>query len=89
MIKVAINGYGTVGKRVADAVSAQKDMKIVGVSKRTPDFSARIGSEKYSLFVPKANHLFQNVHKHLFYDKLVVLIVVQIKSELVLEENVF
>ena len=30
--KVAINGYGTIGKRVADAVSLQDDMKIVGVA---------------------------------------------------------
>ena len=28
-IKVAINGYGTIGKRVADAVDAQDDMEIV------------------------------------------------------------
>ena len=30
VIKVAINGYGTIGKRVADAVDAQDDMEIVG-----------------------------------------------------------
>ena len=33
MIKVAINGYGTIGKRVADAVDAQDDMTVVGVTK--------------------------------------------------------
>ena len=38
--KVAINGYGTIGKRVADAVSLQGDMEIVGVSKMTPNFEA-------------------------------------------------
>ena len=32
-IKVAINGYGTIGKRVADAVDAQDDMEIIGVTK--------------------------------------------------------
>ena len=31
MKSVAINGYGTIGKRVADAVAAQDDMKIIGV----------------------------------------------------------
>jgi len=31
-IKVGIVGYGTIGKRVADAVALQKDMKLVGVS---------------------------------------------------------
>ncbi|MDR3102797.1 MAG: type II glyceraldehyde-3-phosphate dehydrogenase [Methanocalculaceae archaeon] len=41
MIKVAVNGYGTIGKRVADAVSAQPDMEIVGVSK------TKLGSEAF------------------------------------------
>ena len=44
--KVAINGYGTIGKRVADAVAAQSDMEIVGVVKTKPSFEARIAQEK-------------------------------------------
>ncbi len=43
-VKVAINGYGTIGKRVADAVSLQSDMEIVGVAKRKPTFEARMAS---------------------------------------------
>ena len=39
-VKVAINGYGTIGKRVADAVQMQKDMEIVGISKTKPNFEA-------------------------------------------------
>jgi glyceraldehyde-3-phosphate dehydrogenase (NAD(P)) len=41
-VKVAINGYGTIGKRVADAVSAQDDMEIVGVTKRRPTYEAKM-----------------------------------------------
>jgi len=41
VVKVAINGYGTVGKRVADAVAAQKDMKVIGVVKTKPTFEAQ------------------------------------------------
>ncbi|VVB95558.1 Glyceraldehyde-3-phosphate dehydrogenase [uncultured archaeon] len=49
--KVAINGYGTIGKRVADAVSAQDDMEIAGVVKTRPSFEARIAKEKgYELY---------------------------------------
>ncbi len=49
--KVAINGYGTIGKRVADAVAAQDDMEIVGVVKTKPSFEARIAEEKgYALY---------------------------------------
>lgn len=40
VVKVAINGYGTVGRRVADAVTQQDDMKIVGVVKTKPTFEA-------------------------------------------------
>ncbi len=49
-VKVAINGYGTIGKRVADAVSLQDDMEVVGVTKTKPDFEARMGATKYSLY---------------------------------------
>ena len=34
--KVAINGFGTIGKRVADAVDAQDDMEVVGVPRLVP-----------------------------------------------------
>lgn len=52
MKSVGINGYGTIGKRVADAVSAQDDMKIVGITKRSPDFESRIAVEKgYNLYI--------------------------------------
>lgn len=37
-IKVGINGYGVIGKRVADAVLLQDDMELVGVTARTPDY---------------------------------------------------
>lgn len=40
--KIAINGYGTIGKRVADAVAAQEDMEIVGVVKTRPTFEAKM-----------------------------------------------
>lgn len=51
MIKVAINGYGTIGKRVADAVTKQPDMQIVGIAKRTPDYLSRIAAGKHKLYV--------------------------------------
>ena len=44
--KIAINGYGTIGKRVADAVARQDDMKVVGVSKTKPNFEARLALAK-------------------------------------------
>lgn len=53
-VKVAINGYGTIGKRVADAVSTQDDMKIIGVVKTRPTSEARFALRKgYKLYVAK------------------------------------
>ena len=50
-IKVAINGYGTIGKRVADAVDAQDDMEIVGVTKTRPAFGCDLAVRKeHSIF---------------------------------------
>ncbi|MDL2246472.1 phosphorylating glyceraldehyde-3-phosphate dehydrogenase [Methanobrevibacter sp. OttesenSCG-928-K11] len=52
MKSVAINGYGTIGKRVADAVEAQDDMKVVGVSKTRPNFEAKAATSKgYDLYI--------------------------------------
>ncbi len=44
--KVAINGYGTIGKRVADAVALQDDMEVIGVVKTRPSFEAIVAREK-------------------------------------------
>jgi glyceraldehyde-3-phosphate dehydrogenase (NAD(P)) len=32
IVKVAVNGYGVIGKRVAGAVKAQDDMAFIGVA---------------------------------------------------------
>ena len=41
-VKVGVNGFGTIGKRVAWAVSRQDDMEVVGVTKTRPSFEADI-----------------------------------------------
>jgi glyceraldehyde-3-phosphate dehydrogenase (NAD(P)) len=45
-VKVAVNGYGTIGKRVADAILKQKDMTLVGVTKTKPNYEARLAVER-------------------------------------------
>ncbi|WP_137288060.1 type II glyceraldehyde-3-phosphate dehydrogenase [Natronorubrum halophilum] len=51
MIQVAINGYGTIGKRVADAVGQQPDMEVLGVAKTRPNFEAETALDKgFSLY---------------------------------------
>lgn len=44
--RVAVNGYGVIGKRVADAVAAQDDMELVGVSDVTFDYRLRVAAER-------------------------------------------
>jgi len=64
MKTVAINGYGTIGKRVADAVAAQDDMKVIGVSKTRPNFEARTAVEEkgYPLYIgiPEREQMFKD-----------------------------
>jgi glyceraldehyde-3-phosphate dehydrogenase (NAD(P)) len=55
-IKVGVNGYGTIGKRVATAVSMQDDMELVGVTKTRPTFEARTAvAAGIALYVPAEN----------------------------------
>lgn len=54
--KIAVNGYGTIGKRVADAVRAQDDMEVIGISKTKPNYEAAVGHELgYDIYCPAEN----------------------------------
>jgi len=59
MIRVGINGYGTIGKRVADAVSLQPDMTVHGVAKTRPNYEAeqalRRGYDLYTAVPERAD----------------------------------
>ncbi len=51
--RVAINGYGTIGKRIAHAVRLMDDMELVGVVKRGPDYQALYAvSQGIPLYAP-------------------------------------
>ncbi|MGP6219683.1 type II glyceraldehyde-3-phosphate dehydrogenase [Caldiplasma sukawensis] len=50
MIRVGINGYGTIGRRVADAIRLQKDMTVTGIVKVTPDYVAKTAMENYTIY---------------------------------------
>ncbi len=51
MLQVGVNGYGTIGKRVADAVQAQPDMTLTGVAKTRPNYEAEAAVRKgYPLY---------------------------------------
>lgn len=50
-VRVAVNGYGVIGKRVADAVVLQDDMELAGVADVTYDYRIRVAIERgYPVF---------------------------------------
>jgi glyceraldehyde-3-phosphate dehydrogenase (NAD(P)) len=50
-IRVAVNGYGVIGKRVADAIILQDDMELAGVCDVVTDWRIKVALDKdYSIF---------------------------------------
>jgi glyceraldehyde-3-phosphate dehydrogenase (NAD(P)) len=50
-VRVAVNGYGVIGKRIADAVALQDDMELIGVSDVISDWRIKAALEKgYRVF---------------------------------------
>jgi glyceraldehyde-3-phosphate dehydrogenase (NAD(P)) len=50
-VRVAVNGYGVIGKRIADAVAAQDDMELVGVADVVSDWRIHVAVKKgYRVF---------------------------------------
>ena len=55
-IRVALNGYGVIGKRVADAVALQPDMEVAGIADIETDWRMRAGLRKeFKLFASLEN----------------------------------
>lgn len=56
-IRVAVNGYGVIGKRVADGVARQDDMVLAGVADIGTDWRPRMATRKgFRLFGATAEH---------------------------------
>ena len=50
-VRVGVNGYGVIGKRVADAIALQEDMVLAGVCDVVSDWRIKIaGLKKYPVF---------------------------------------
>lgn len=56
-IRVAVNGYGVIGKRVADAVACQADMEVAGIADVGTDWRMRVVTRKgFRLFGADTEH---------------------------------
>ncbi|MCO6474603.1 MAG: type II glyceraldehyde-3-phosphate dehydrogenase [Melioribacteraceae bacterium] len=60
-IKAAVNGYGIIGKRVADAIKLQPDMELVGVADVESDYRVKaavvLGLPIYASLPEKSNEM--------------------------------
>ncbi len=45
-IRVGLHGYGTIGKRVADAILLQKDMELIGITAHSANYRVEIAQER-------------------------------------------
>ncbi len=45
-VRVAVNGYGVIGKRVVEAIAVQDDIHLVGISDVATDWRMRIVTSK-------------------------------------------
>jgi len=56
-LRIAVNGYGVIGKRVADAVAKQDDMRLVGVADVAADWRPRVALNRgMPLFAAAPDH---------------------------------
>lgn len=49
-INVAVNGYGVIGKRIAEAIDLQVDMELIGIGDVAADWRIKVAAQKYSVY---------------------------------------
>jgi glyceraldehyde-3-phosphate dehydrogenase (NAD(P)) len=55
MVKLFINGYGNIGRRLATAISLDRDINLIGVAKYSADERAKEAiSNGYKVFIPQS-----------------------------------
>jgi glyceraldehyde-3-phosphate dehydrogenase (NAD(P)) len=53
LVRIFINGYGNIGRRLATAISKDKSIELIGVAKYSPDGETQNALDKgYNVFVP-------------------------------------
>ncbi len=53
MVRIFINGYGNIGRRLATAISKDKSIELIGIAKYSPDGETQNALDKgYNVFVP-------------------------------------
>ncbi|MEM2760503.1 MAG: type II glyceraldehyde-3-phosphate dehydrogenase [Nitrososphaerales archaeon] len=56
MVRIFVNGFGNIGRRLASALSQDKEFQFVGIAKYTPDERLKEAlDQNFSIFVPENN----------------------------------
>ena len=54
MVRIFINGFGNIGRRIASALAADKEFQFVGIAKYTPDEGIKEAYEQnFNVFAPE------------------------------------
>ena len=57
-VRVGVNGYGTIGKRIASAIKKFPELELVGVVKKSPDYAALQAVQSgISVYVPDSDSI--------------------------------
>ena len=55
MKKVFVNGYGSIGSRIAKFVKEDSDIDVIGIGKHSPDENVQHAiNDGFSVYVPKS-----------------------------------
>ncbi len=58
VVKVGVNGFGTIGKRIASAIQLFPEFKLVGIVKKSPDYAAlQAFSKGIPIYVPSSDEI--------------------------------
>lgn len=56
MVKIFVNGFGTIGRRIASALATDKEFQFIGVAKYSPDGGFKEATEQhFNVYVPEEN----------------------------------
>jgi len=56
LVRIFINGFGTIGRRIASVLAADKEFQFIGIAKYTPDEGIKEAYEQnFNVFVPEEN----------------------------------
>ena len=78
MKKVFVNGYGSIGSRIASFIKDDSDLEIIGIGKYSPDEKVNLAiSKRLDVYVPeKKNRMNSKISKFQEPSRMLLMIVI-------------